>query len=239
MKKSLYLLAILVVTLTIYSCGSSINVLNNWTGDNLATVKDANILVVTRAGNPKIRKAFEDEMTKQLKAKGLKATPSYIKHPNMKPDQKLTKEREAEVKAMIEKEGYTSIVFSVLKDEITNAKSTETGGYEAGQSLRSYYPPYIPVYTYGFYGAYYSPYSFATSYWYNPKTYDSYGTYVEKEVETQTSKSFVLETMIYNLELAEDKQLLALVTTKIDEPDNFHTAASGYAKKVVESFEKK
>jgi hypothetical protein len=234
-KKILYSLTILMTAIIVYSCGSSINVLNKWAGTNAATIKEKNILVIARTADEKVRVAFEDEITKQLIEKGLKATASYLKHPNLKPNAKIDSTKKAEIVAVLEKEGYNAVVLSVLKDKLTNVKSTEEGGYYAGESLASYFPAVIPVYSYGFYGCYYSPMSYA----YNPRTYDSYGTYVPETVETETSLSYVLESFAYNLDLPEDKQLLAYVTTRIDEPDNVHTAAKGYAKAIVDSFEKK
>ena len=235
MRKIVYTIAILVFTFTIYSCASSINVVDKWAGDNANTLKDKNILVIARTSNEKVRIAFETEITKQLTERGLKATASYLKHPNLKPNEKMDEAKKAEITALFEKEGYNAAVLSVLKDKLTNVKSTVDGGYYAGESMASYFPAVIPVYSYGFYGCYYSPMSYA----YNPKTYDSYGTYVPETVETETTSSFVLETFAYNLDLPENKQLLAYITTKIDEPDNVHTAAKGYAKTIVDSFEKK
>lgn len=235
MKKVLYSTIFIFIILTFYSCVSSINVIDKWAGDNATTLKEKNILVIARTPNEKVRIAFEDEITKQLLAKGLKATASYKKHPNLKPNEKIDDAKKAEIEAIFEKEGYNAVVLSVLKDKLTNVKSTEEGGYYAGVSLRSYYPPVIPIYSYGFYGCYYGPMAYA----YNPPLYDSYGTYVPKTVETETSSSFILESFAYNLDLPEDKQLLAYVTTRIDEPDSVNTAAKGYAKAIVNSFEKK
>jgi hypothetical protein len=235
MRKIGYTIAVLIFAFTLYSCVSSIHVVNKWAGDNANTLKEKNILVIARTPNEKVRVAFEDEITKQLTDKGLKATASYIKHPNLKPNEKIDDAKKAEIEALFEKEGYNAVVLSVLKEKLTNVKSTVEGGYDAGESLASYFPPVIPVYSYGFYGCYYSPMSYA----YNPKMYDSYGTYVPETVETETTSSFVLESFAYNLDLVEDKQLIAFITTRIDEPDNVHTAAKGYAKTIVESFEKK
>ncbi|MFD1293215.1 hypothetical protein ACFQ5N_05135 [Lutibacter holmesii] len=235
MKKLIYALTFLTISTLFYSCASSINVVNKWTAENSeGTLKDKNILVIARAANEKVRMAFEDEMAKQLRAKGFNATESYKKHPNLKSDQKMTAEKKVKVKKVLEEEGYNSVVLSVLKDKLENIKSTEGGGYYAGQSLKSYYPPYIPVYSYGFYGGY----GFSSGYLYNTKTYQDYGTYVESSVETETTNSYVLETLAYNLELAEDKQLVAYVTTRIDEPDNYKSAAKGNTQKILESFKK-
>jgi len=236
MKKTTYSIFLLILTLTIYGCSSSINVVNNWSSGNSKDLNKKKILVITRTPDEKARAAFENEIAKQLQSKGINAEASHIKYPTFKPNEELTDERKAKIKAILEEEQYGGVVLTVLKDKLKNTRSTEAGGYEAGQSITAYYPPYIPVYSYGFYGSYYSPYNYSTSYLYNPKTYDQYGTYVEKTVETETTYSFVLETQVYNLGLAEKKQLVAFVTTRIDEPDNINGTAKTYAKKIIESF---
>lgn len=236
MKNILYSITSLILVLSIYGCSSSINVVNHWESENANDLSKKKILVITRTPDAKARATFEDELAKQLKSNGINAEASHIKYPNFKPNAELTEEGKAKIKSILDKEGYGGVVLTVLKDKLKNVKSTEEGGYDGGQSIGAYYPPYIPVYSYGFYGGYYSPYSFSSSYLYNTKTYDQYGVYVEREVETQTSFSFVLESLVYDLGLDEKKQLVAYVTTKIDEPDNINVAAKNYTKKVLESF---
>ncbi|RXP64580.1 hypothetical protein EC396_00995 [Lutibacter sp. HS1-25] len=237
MKNTFYSIILFAIAITILGC-SSIHVENKWAADNIAAIKTKKILVIARTANENVRKAFENDMVKQLKAKGLNAYASHSQHPDLKPEDKMTEERKAQVKQLFETEGYNGVVLTVLKDKLTNVKSTEEGGYYAGESLNAYFPPYIPVYSYGFYGGYYSPWAYPSGFLYNPKTFDSYGTYVPKSLETQTSYSFILETMVYNLDLPEDKQLAAYVTTRIDEPDNINGTANNYTKAVIASFKK-
>lgn len=234
MKKPIYSIVAIAFALVLYSCSSSIRVTNKWAAEKATEFRTKNILVIARTANEKVRIAFENEMTSQLRAKGLKATESYLKHPNLKPDEKMTDEKKAAIQKILEDEGYNGVVLSVLKDKLENVRTTEEGGFYAGESIRSYYPPYIPVYSYGFYGGYYN--SYASGYLYNPRTFDTYGTYVPKTLETETSYSFILETLAYNLDLAEDKQLVAYVTTRIDEPDNINGTAKNFTKAVLESF---
>lgn len=234
MKKIFYSIFAIALALVVYSCSSSIQVTNKWTAENAKEFKTKKILVIARTANEDVRKSFESEMTKQLTARGLNATQSSLKYPDLKPEEKMTDEKKALIKKIIEEDGYNGVVLTVLKDKLTNVKSTTEGGYYAGQSITAYYPPYIPVYSYGFYGGYYNSYS--SGYLYNPKTYNQYGTYVPETVETETSFSFILETLIYNLDLAEDKQLAAYVTTRIDEPDNINGTAKHFTEAVIGSF---
>jgi len=235
MKNVFQYFLVAIVISAVYSCSSSINVVNHWSGEKTGELRKKKILVITRTPDEKARATFEDEMTRQLKENGINAVASHVKYPKFEPNAELTEERKARIQSILEEEGYGGVVLTVLKDKLKNIKSTEEGGYDAGVSLAAYYPPYIPVYSYGFYGGYYSPYSFSTSYLYNTKTFDQYGTYVEKEVETETTFSFVLETLVYDLGLDENKQLVSFVTTRIDEPDNLNITAKNYTKKVIES----
>jgi rRNA processing protein Krr1/Pno1 len=57
---------------------------------------------------------------------------------------------------------------------------------------------------------------------------------------TETAHNYVLETVIYNLdETDEKKQLVAVVTSKIEEPDSASIAAEQYVKAITKSFDDK
>jgi len=234
MKKIIYSIIIFTFVFLLNSCSSSIHVANKWAAEKAPDFRTKNILVIARTANERVRIAFENEMASQLRAKGIKATESYLEHPNLKPDEKMTDEKKAAIQKILEDQDYNGVVLSVLKDKLENVRTIEEGGFYAGESIRSYYPPYIPVYSYGFYGGYYNSYS--SGYLYNPKTFDTYGTYVPKTLETETTYSFILETMTYDLDFSEEKQLVAYVTTRVDEPDNINGTAKNFTKAVLESF---
>ena len=52
---------------------------------------------------------------------------------------------------------------------------------------------------------------------------------------TRTNKIYVLETSVHNLELPLKKQLVAVVTSKIDQPENITALADEYAKAVAKA----
>lgn len=107
-----------------------------------------------------------------------------------------------------------------MKDYQEETRVQKDGGYYAGSGYYSYYPRYYG----GFYG-----------YFYHPMAYYSPGTYVEETVTTSTSKIYILETTIYNLEKEADNQLVAVVTSQIDNPQTASVAAEQYVKKVAAS----
>jgi hypothetical protein len=223
MKKSISLIASISVILLLNAC-SSVKVLNSWKADNASTIKDKSLLVIARTDNNAARIAFENEIVDQLTAKGIKATASFTKFPKLNPDEKITDEKAELIKSMLRDAGFNGVVLTVIKDTQELSKTvTESGGY-AGGTYYGYYPRYYG----GFRG-----------YYYNPMSYSTYGNYVEETSTTYTSKNYILETVIYNLDESEEKQLVAVVTSKIEDPENASKAAKQYVKAITKSFDNK
>jgi hypothetical protein len=197
-------------------------VLDSWKGDNLATMSDKNILVIARTDNQQARIAIEEAMANDIRKAGFKATESYLKFNSMNPNKKVDPEK---VQAMIEKAGFKGVVMNVLKDYNESMVTEESGGYYAGGT--TYYGGY-PGYYGGFYGYYHNPYSYST-----------YGNYVPSSSTTRISKSYILETLIYNLDEPEGKQLVSVVTTQIIDPSSITKTAKDYSKLVFNSLKKK
>jgi hypothetical protein len=217
MKKTLNSFILIGITLLMTSC-SSVKVLDSWQGDNLASVSDKNILVVARTDNQQARIAFEEAMANDLRKAGMKATESYLKFSNHNPDEKVEK---GTIKALIEKEGFHGVVMSVVKDYNESLVTEESGGYYAGGT--TYYGGY-PGYYGGFYGYYHNPYSYST-----------YGNYVPATSTTRVSKSYILETLIYNLDEVDGKQLVGVITSQIIDPSSVTKTARDYSKLVFNS----
>ena len=196
--------------------------LDSWKGDNLATMSDKNILVIARTDNQQARIAIEEAMANDIRKAGFKATESYLKFNSMNPNKKVDPEK---VQALIEKAGFKGVVMNVLKDYNESMVTEESGGYYAGGT--TYYGGY-PGYYGGFYGYYHNPYSYST-----------YGNYVPSSSTTRISKSYILETLIYNLDEPEGKQLVSVVTTQIIDPSSVTKTAKDYSKLVFNSLKKK
>jgi hypothetical protein len=223
MKKSISLIASISVILLLNAC-SSVKVLNSWTADHVSTIKDKNLIVIGRTSDNAARIAFENEIVDQLTAKGIKATASFTKFPKLNPDEKITDEKAELIKSMLKNAGFNGVVLTVIKDTQELSKTVTDGGYYAGGNYYGYYPRY-----YGGFGGYY----------YHPMSYSTLGNYVEETSTTYTSKNYILETVIYNLDEPEEKQLVAVVTSKIEEPENASIAAKQYVKAITKSFDDK
>lgn len=223
MKKSISLILILTVIILLNAC-SSVKVLDSWKVDNIDSMNFKNILVIARTDNNQGRVIFEEEIANQLRAKGMKATESYTKFPQLNPDEKISEEKRETIITLLKNEGFNAVVLTVVKDVQETTKTVTDGGYYAGGTYASYYPMYYG----GFYGYYRHPYSYST-----------YGNYVPSTSTTYTTKAYILETVIYNLDLPDNQQLVAVVTSKIDDPKNVFNAAKDYVKAITKSFDNK
>ncbi len=223
MKKSISLILSLTVIILLNAC-SSVKVLDSWKADNIDSMNFKNILVIARTDNNQGRVIFEEEIANQLRAKGMKATESYTKFPQLNPDEKISEEKRETIITLLKNEGFNAVVLTVVKDIQETTKTVTDGGYYAGGTYASYYPMYYG----GFYGYYRHPYSYST-----------YGNYVPSTSTTYTTKAYILETVIYNLDLPDNQQLVAVVTSKIDDPKNVFNAAKDYVKAIAKSFNNK
>ncbi|MGB5376404.1 hypothetical protein [Muriicola sp.] len=216
-------LAFLIPLSLVLTCCSSVKVLNSWKASDVETFRDNNILVVARTANEEARVAFENEITREIRARGMNATPSYTKFPKLRPNDKLTDERKDEIKNLLQKEGFNGVVLSVVKDYQERTRVVGTGGYEA--SVNYGYTDFPTYFGGGFY-VYYN----------NPLSYSNEDIYVPESEYTITSKLYVLETVAYDLEQQESKQLVAWVTSEIENPSGAAATANSYAKAIAKRF---
>ncbi len=219
MKKNILLFLFIVLAFTFQNC-SSVKVMDSWKSDTISSIKDNNFLVFTRTENKQARITLENEIVKQMTAKGYKATASFQKFPGFDPSKKMSEGERNQLREIIEGKGYNGVVLTILKDYQEETRiETEGGGY-AGGNYYGYYPRYYG----GFYGYYNHPYSYRTL-----------GNYVEQSSTEYTSKLYILETTIYDLEAEGEQQLKAIVTSKLDNPESASDIAKDYVKKVSNS----
>jgi hypothetical protein len=65
--------------------------------------------------------------------------------------------------------------------------------------------------------------------------YPTIGNYVEQTTTTSTSKLYIVETTVYDLEKEGENQLVAVVTSQIDNPESAGATAKDYVKKITQS----
>jgi hypothetical protein len=219
MKNIQKLLMLLCLSLTFYNC-SSVKVLDSWKSDEIEDVKSNNFLVVARTNNSQARIAFENEIVRQMREKGYNATSSFAKFGSWKPNDIKDDADSSKLKQVLKNEGFNGVVLTVMKDYKEETRLQQEGGYYDGGDYYGYYPRYYS----GFYG-----------YFYNPISYHTPRTYVPLTTTQTTSKTYILETTVYDLKKVEEKQLIVVVTSEIENPESASDAASDYVKKITKS----
>ncbi|EGV44747.1 hypothetical protein BZARG_259 [Bizionia argentinensis JUB59] len=223
MKNTFKLIAILILVFN-NSC-SSIKVLDAWKSETTNKLEDGNVLVIARTENKQVRTEFEQEIAKQLRDKGVKATESFKDMPSFSHEEKVSEKQLENFKEFLKNEGYNAVVLTILKDYQEQTETTESGGYYAGANHAK------PFYAH-YYGGFFDYYS-------NPLSYSTFGDYVPATTSTYVIKTFILETVAYDLTKEEGKQLSAVVTAKIDDPKNVTKNAEEYSRKIIKALTKK
>lgn len=217
--KKLIKITLFFVICSLYNCGS-INVEDVWKSPNISDSKDGRFLVIARTNNLTNRIAFERKITDALNSKGIKAVSSYTKFPFLDPDAKITDERKAMIKKLLEEENFNCVVLTSLKD--VKERTTTSSNYYYNDPWDTFYPRYYG----GFYSYYYYPY-------YNVNVN------ISGSETTYTSKTYYLETVAFDIDAPDGNQLLAVVTTSIDNPNDVQKTATKYTKELMEALVQK
>jgi len=217
----------LLIAITLQNCGST-KVLSAWKAEEnvVNKFKEKNVLVIARTSNNQARLAFEIALTDELKARGIKATPSYTKAPKIYPNKEISEERVAFIKEILGYEGFNAIVLTVVKDKQQSIHTSSSGIY-VGATYSNYYP--------GYYGGFYDYFSYPYAY---GSYYNSFGGYIPTSSSTYVKTDYVLETVVYNLDEPESNQLVAVVTTEINDPKEAYKTADAYVKEIMASLKK-
>ena len=139
----------------------------------------------------------------------------------------MTEERLNEIKSLMKSEGFNAVVLTVVKDKQETTHTSQNGFYVGGSYLTSY-----P----GFYGNFYNYYS--QPYAFGPY-YNSFGEYIPTGSSTYVETNYVLETLAYNIDEPSENQLVAVVTTNLNDPKEAHKTAQKYVDKIMSHLEKK
>lgn len=213
MKKTLFLVSLF--TLLIVSC-SPIKITNRYAVPDISKSVDNKYLVIVRSQDVSVRSIYESQMARDLKEKGIDAIALTSLYSILDPNAKVT---EAEVDTFVNElknKGFNGILVTVLKNVDQKQKTYETGG---GYSMM------YPSYYYGF-----------RSFYYNPWAYSDWG---PTSYATESYKVYQVQTNVYDLTRTPDKQLIAVVSSEITNPDNFISLAGDFSAKVVSTLESK
>lgn len=212
---------LLLIALVLTSC-SSFKVIKSWEAETAGSMQNKKILVIGRTADKDIRMAYENALTKKFVAAGYNAISSYSQFPDFNPVAKITEEQKQQIQSILEKNGYNGVVLTALKDYQEQSREVGAEKYE----------------TTVFYGGmgYPTAYGGFYNYFYIPGSYSADQVRRDTSGSTITSKLYILETVVYDLELEDGKQLVAWVTASIENPDDSPSVATAYANSVAKGF---
>jgi Domain of unknown function (DUF4136) len=148
----------MAVALGLTACAASTKIVNQWVSPDYASPRFRKIVVIGVSKQPSIRRTFEDEFVKQLKAAGVEAVPSYLYIPE---DGQVD---EGRLQAAVKQAGADAVIITRL---VRVEKKTEvTPGF--------YQPP--PAVSFGFYRGY----SAAWVGYYEPPRVYQYDVYISE-----------------------------------------------------------
>lgn len=228
MKNIIRLASVILTALLFQNC-STIKVLDTWKSEESVVdlFKTKNILVIARTANNQARVEFETEIAEQLRTKGLKVTESFTKAPNIHAQKEMSEERMELMKSLMKSEGFNAVVLTVIKDKQETTRTSYSGIHVSGAYLNTY-----PGYYGGFFNYYSQPYAFGPY-------YDSFDGYLPTNTTSYVEKDYILETVAYNIDEPADKQLVAVVTTRLNDPKESHKTAHKYVAEIMKHLQKK
>ena len=160
----------LAIVLT--ACGASTKIVNQWVQPDYTAHSFRKIMIIGVSKQPSIRRTFEDEFVKQLKAVGVDAVPSYLYIPEAG---QVTEGRLQEAVKRANADGVmiTRLVRVEKKTQVTPG----------------FYQP-APALSYGFYGGY----SSAWMGYYEPPRVYQYDVYVSETTLYNTAQNQLVWT---------------------------------------------
>jgi len=227
MKNTKLLVVFAILITTLLACSSSFEIADKWKNDNFKDLKGKKVLVVYKTDNTVTKQRFEQDLAEKLRSVGVDATAAHKAFPKSIQHKQVRDEVEmAEVVKLISDAGYHGVVLTTLKDQAQQTESTTTGGYTTG----GYYPSYYGGY-YGGFGSYYG------SVYGHGYGYGGYGgMYVPQETTTRVVDVYLFETVIYDLDLPDNQELVGVLSVKLTDPESYSKVASKYTAAIAAEF---
>lgn len=220
MKTIKQLLVVMITGSLFISCSSVVEVTDSWKDIKTSSLQEKNVMVMSKTDNNIVRQQFEVDMVEELLSKDIKSIESYKIFPKVDLNEKLTDEELETIKKDLIQSGIEVVLMTSVRDvqEYTKTTTTQNSGYYISTG-----PVY---YRRGFYGGFYRHYN---------TIYVDHG---PTEQITIKGKQYILETLVYDLTLPEDRQLLSVVTSCIDNPESLGTTSRDFSKKVIKELVK-
>ena len=219
MKTINKILGLVTMSIFLVSCSSTVKVADSWKDVKTSEIKNKNILVVSKTNNEAARVRFEMDMVEALNDKGYQAIQSFIKFPGIKPTNKIEEGQVKKVIDKLKKSGVDVVIMTVLQDVKEYTTTTTTGSTYQVSSFPTYYRR-------GYYRGFHRYY---------------HRIYIDSDpisAITSKGKKYILETVVYDLTQPDEKELLSVITTEIENPETLGTTSEDFAKKIVRELTK-
>lgn len=174
-------------------------------------IKDKNVLVVSKTQDRSLQIRFENDLVKELHENGFNAIENHIRFPFSDPTEKVEKDKIKEVITQLCNHNIDVVIASHLVDskKYTTLVTSEETIYLEPFPYR--YRGYRSFY--GYSGLYYTRY----------------------HTSKQEGVTYVLETLVYDLTLPDEKQLIYVITSEVANPSNLSVTSEDFSKSLVKN----
>ena len=210
MKSIKKVFGIVLVTMFMVSC-STVRVTDSWKDESSSDISGEKMLVVNITENDASRKRFEKDMVASLNKNGFESLESYKNYPELNPAEKLTHEESTKLKKKLQDNGVNLVVITSVREIEQYVESNSTSsGFNS-----------MPYHGYGHYRGFHGYYGGA---------YMTTGT---TNTKSEVKKKYKVETLVYDLSKPKDKELLAVISSEIDDPKKVTVTSEDFSKKVI------
>ncbi len=213
-------------TAVFFAACSTVQVTEAWKDARADAIKTGKIMVVCKSNDNITRQRFERDMVLQVQDRNSDfiAVPSYKTFPYASPDEKYTPEKTEEIRKTLKELSVNLVIVTTVKtvreSTVTNVTADPV------------------VYPYGGFGGYGYYSGFYRSGYYQGISIGYLGEGTSTAI-TSTEKEFVVETLLYDLSLPDNEQLLSVVTCLVDDPQSLVTTSKDFSKAVIKKLFKK
>ncbi len=206
--KTIFSISILLSLL--FGC-SSVKITDSWRGLRTLDLKNKHILVVSKTEDRSVQIRFERAMVETLGENGFTSIESHVKFPFSDPTEKVEKDKIKEVITTLRDNNIDVVIVSHLVDskEYTTMVTT-------GETI------YLDPFPYRYRG-YRSFYGYTGSY------------FAQYHTTEQEGVTYVLETLVYDLTLPGENQLISVITSEVDNPSNLSITSEDFSKGIVKN----
>lgn len=199
---------IFLLSITISSC-SSVKLIDSWKNSNLDEINKKSITIISKTNDDFTRVQFESDISKKLNENNVKSIESYKILKELDTTNNLSFISSKKVQNKLKKQGIDIVIATILKNTQEYTRTAIENNISVHHTVR-YSRRYRKFFV--------IPY-------YNVEPSSSY---------TYTGKRYILETVVYDITKDEDNQLIAILTSEVDNPKSLGKISKDFSKKITE-----